>query len=217
MAAAAAADSEVDAALSALTVRFDEGRTADASWRLGCDARKAVDASSFWCAAHDEALLQALLALGALGGLPSGAQTGKSKAAWEAAQAALRGVAAGLAHVGPAPHQAPDAHACRPGYDVSACKLVRLMRPVAPHAHATRAPGGTHHARAPPERNTRTAPSRCDPAAFLHFSRPMPWRARRLGARCGEALSQRAQRARCRRRVVLVVLVAHHKLVAMPR
>jgi hypothetical protein len=154
---AAAADSEMDAALSALAVRFDEGRTADASsWRLGCDVRKAVDASSSWCAAHDAALLQALLALGALGGLPSGAQTGKSEAAWEAAQAALRSVAASLAHAGTAPHEAPDAHACRPGYDVSACKLVRLMRPVAPHARATRAPGGTHHAPAPPQRGAHS-------------------------------------------------------------
>jgi hypothetical protein len=133
MAAAGASGAEVDEALGALSVRFDEGRAADASWRLGCDVQKAVDASSSWCRTHDLALLQALLALSALGGLPSDAQTAKSAAAWEAAEAALHAVQKGLAHVGPAlpalhSRALEAAHACRPGYDVSGCKQVRLVQ-----------------------------------------------------------------------------------------
>jgi hypothetical protein len=92
-------------------------------WVLACKAKQATDV--VWRPQHDGALLEALRALEALGGLPQGAPA-KSDVSWEAAETQLRAVKAGLAASWAKCVRGTN-HACSPGYDANGCKQVRLV------------------------------------------------------------------------------------------
>jgi hypothetical protein len=120
MAGATGAGADVCAALGARVV-FNE--SSSQRWLLCCKAKQATDA--VWRPQHDGALLEALRALEALGGLPQGAPA-KSDVSWESAEGALKSVKAGLAASWAKP-QRGNQHACSPGYDANGCKQARLV------------------------------------------------------------------------------------------
>jgi hypothetical protein len=120
MAGATGAGADVCAALGARVV-FNESSAQ--RWLLCCKAKQATDA--VWRPQHDGALLEALRALEALGGLPQGAPA-KSDVSWESAEAALKSVKAGLAASWAKP-QRGNQHACSPGYDANGLTLTALL------------------------------------------------------------------------------------------
>ena len=121
---AAGGGADAPQSLSGLVVKFTEGRGGSATWKLGCDAKRAAEAG--WSDAHDTALVNALRALEALQGLPGGPKA-RDANAWLRAQAELRFVRAELA----APAFKPDrgkGHKCSPGYDCLGCRQVRARQ-----------------------------------------------------------------------------------------
>ena len=114
--------SDAEAALAGLTVQFNESRGSNSTWRMGVDVRMAVTDPG-WQPEHDEALLNALLGIGALGGLPNGLAA-RSTESWEAVIAKLRAIKLSLAASGVKPERGRN-HKCNPGYDVAGCKQAR--------------------------------------------------------------------------------------------
>jgi hypothetical protein len=128
MADGAAAADGAQPTLSGLSVKFTEGRGGSATWRLGCDAKRAAD-SKEWTQEHDEALVNALRALEALQGLPAGPKA-RDASAWQRALTELRYVRSELAGPAHKPERGRQ-HTCSPGYDCVGCKQVRPRLPPA--------------------------------------------------------------------------------------
>ena len=119
-------DADAAANLAGLAVRFAENKKAGGgTWRLGCDAKRVAEAG--WTDGHDKALSNALRALEALQGLPSGPKA-RDANAWLRAQAQLRFVRAELAAPSFKPDRGRD-HKCSPGYDCVGCKQARAPAP----------------------------------------------------------------------------------------
>jgi hypothetical protein len=119
----AAPVSVADAELSALRVRFLEGKRGS-TWKLQVDVARKCD--STWRPELDDTLLQVLRQLEALGALPDGVAA-RSSEPWAAAEHALSLAKAGLAASG-APPQRAASHDCAPGYGNACCKQARAQR-----------------------------------------------------------------------------------------
>jgi hypothetical protein len=128
MADGASAADAAQPTLSGLSVKFTEGRGGSATWRLGCDAKRAAE-SKEWTQEHEEALVNALRALEALQGLPAGPKA-RDAAAWQRALTELRYVRSELAGPAHKPERGRQ-HTCSPGYDCVGCKQVRPRLPPA--------------------------------------------------------------------------------------
>jgi hypothetical protein len=129
-----AADQRALAALPA--VRFYEGTLTvgdSVTWCVGCDALRDTDAT--WQRPHDRALLEALRALAALGGLPSGVKA-RRETSWSSAESALLAIKEVLLNcLGDALQgyvevklERAHGHACEPGLDSDGCRQVRVVR-----------------------------------------------------------------------------------------